>query len=209
MRPSGRLRRRKALHRQASLNPRRALRRLTPLRRTAVSPASDAQRAKVAGDACLVCRKRPVDPAHLVPRSRGGCDEPECCVPLCRAHHRLYDRAELDLLPYVEPGYRAEVAHALTHIGLIAVLRRVTGTRWQPAGTNIGEIEERMNPMSEDPFSTVPEGMRCPHCNGYGSSPKEDAERCTHCGGSGLVMVADESEGDANGQGPGPLGPAA
>ena len=27
----------------------------------------------------------------------------------------------------------------------------------------------------------------CPHCNGYGSSLKEEADRCTKCGGSGVV----------------------
>ena len=70
IRRSGRLRRRKALRRQGRIERRRALRRLAPLRRTAVSPASDAQRAKVADKACLVCRKRPVDPAHLVRAAR-------------------------------------------------------------------------------------------------------------------------------------------
>ena len=46
-----------------------------------------------------------------------------------------------------------------------------------------------MNPMPHDPFGAVPQGMRwCPHCNGYGSSLKEDAERCTHCAGTGLVV---------------------
>lgn len=28
----------------------------------------------------------------------------------------------------------------------------------------------------------------CPHCNGYGSSLKEDARTCSRCGGSGLVQ---------------------
>jgi hypothetical protein len=42
-----------------------------------------------------------------VPRSLGGCDEPDCVVPLCRVHHRRYDRGQLDLLPYLEPGIRA------------------------------------------------------------------------------------------------------
>jgi DnaJ-class molecular chaperone len=46
-----------------------------------------------------------------------------------------------------------------------------------------------MSSMSHDPFGAVPQGMRwCPHCNGYGSSPREDAERCTHCAGTGLVV---------------------
>lgn len=29
--------------------------------------------------------------------------------------------------------------------------------------------------------------VECPHCNGYGSSLKEESERCTFCGGEGLV----------------------
>ena len=110
-----------------------------------------------------------MDPAHLVPRSLGGCDEPDCVLALCRRCHRAYDRSELDRLPHLEPGNRAELAHALDHVGLVAVLRRVTGTRWQPVDTNIPKTEERMSAMSHDPFAqgTVPDGMRwCPHCNG-------------------------------------------
>jgi hypothetical protein len=118
------------------------LRRLTPLRRTLVSPGSEAQRAKVAGRPCLVCGKRPVDPAHLVPRSLGGCDQPDCVVPLCRTHHRLHDRGQLDLLPHLEPRYRTELAHGLLHLGLLALLRRVTGVRWTPFGG--GETERRV-----------------------------------------------------------------
>jgi hypothetical protein len=67
-----------------------------------------------------------------VPRSLGGCDEPDCVVPLCRPHHRAYDRGGLDLLPHLEPRHRAELAHALEHLPLIGVLRRVTGRRWAP-----------------------------------------------------------------------------
>jgi hypothetical protein len=116
---------------------------VTPLRRRPVSTASDGQRAKVAGRSCLVCGRRPVDPAHLVPRSLGGCDDGQCCVPLCRAHHRLYDRGELDLLPHLEAGHRAELAHALSHVGLMALLQRLTGTRWRPANANIADTEGR------------------------------------------------------------------
>jgi hypothetical protein len=104
--------------------------------RSSVSVASPSQRAKVAGQACLVCGGRPVDPAHLVPRSLGGCDQPECVVPCCRVHHRLYDRGELDLLSHLEPRYRAELAHGLLHLGLLRLLRRVTGTRWWPTPTD-------------------------------------------------------------------------
>jgi hypothetical protein len=124
------LRRGKGLVRGSALRRSRRLRRRTPLRCSAVSLASPAQRAKVAGRACLVCGGRPVDAAHLVPRSLGGCDEPECVVPLDRRCHRAYDRGELDLLPYLEPRCRAELAHGLLHLGLLGLLGRVSGTRW-------------------------------------------------------------------------------
>jgi hypothetical protein len=42
---------------------------------------------------------------------------------------------ELDLLPHLEPHFRAELAHALTHLPLIRLLRRLTGQRWQPVET--------------------------------------------------------------------------
>ncbi|MCA1679051.1 MAG: hypothetical protein LC777_08975 [Actinobacteria bacterium] len=53
-------------------------------------------------------------------------------VPLCRRCHRTYDRAELDLLPRLEPGYRAQLAHALSHVSLLRLIERVTGERWAP-----------------------------------------------------------------------------
>jgi hypothetical protein len=73
----------------------------------------------------------------LVPRSLGGCDEPDCVVPLCRRCHRAYDRGELDLLPHLEPRFRAELAHTLAHLPLIGVLIRVTGSRWTPQRDNL------------------------------------------------------------------------
>jgi hypothetical protein len=122
--------------RRRPLRPGRGLRRRTPLRRHASSgrpahlSAAPAQRAKVAGRPCLVCGSvARVDPAHLIPRSLGGCDEPDCVVPLCRAHHRAYDTGELDLLPFLEPRWRAELAHAVEHVGLLSALRRITGQR--------------------------------------------------------------------------------
>jgi DnaJ-class molecular chaperone len=46
-------------------------------------------------------------------------------------------------------------------------------------------IEVMMNPAKY--------GYReCPHCNGYGSSLKEEAETCTRCGGSGLIKADKE-----------------
>jgi len=36
-------------------------------------------------------------------------------------------------------------------------------------------------------FELTPDKKICDHCNGYGSSLKEDADRCTKCEGTGLV----------------------
>jgi hypothetical protein len=87
------------------------------------------QRAKVADQACVMCGSTRVDPAHLILRALGGCDEPECVVPLCRRHHCAYDTGRLDLLPWLEPGHREELAHAVGHLGLARTLRRIGGER--------------------------------------------------------------------------------
>jgi hypothetical protein len=65
---------------------------------------------------------------HLIPRSLGGCGDALCVVPACRACHRAYDSGEVDLLPYLEPGWRAQLAHAVGHVGLVGALRRIGGT---------------------------------------------------------------------------------
>ena len=67
-----------------------------------------------------------ITPAHLAPRTLGGCDDPDCVVPLCWMHHRAYDTGRLELLPYLEPRWRAEIAHAVLHLGLIGAYRRLT-----------------------------------------------------------------------------------
>jgi hypothetical protein len=71
-----------------------------------------------------------ITPAQLAPRSLGGCDHPDCVVPLCWIHHRAYDTGRLELLPYLEPRWRTEVAHAVMHLGLIGACRRLA--RRQP-----------------------------------------------------------------------------
>jgi hypothetical protein len=68
-----------------------------------------------------------VDPAHPVPRSLDGGDAPDCVVPLCRLHHRRYDRGQLDLLPHLEPRCRAELQDGLGHGGLLGLLRPSRG----------------------------------------------------------------------------------
>jgi hypothetical protein len=113
----------------------------------------EAQRAAVAGRRCIVCgTDKRVDAAHLTPRSLGGCGDARCCVPLCRADRRRYDAGELDLLPYLEPAWRAQLAHAVGHVGLIAALRRISGANafaWQQrAVERIGESEPPATTMT-------------------------------------------------------------
>ena len=92
--------------------------------------ASDAQREKIIGGVCVVClQTKGITPAHLAPRSLGGCDHPDCVVPLCWLHHRTYDTGRLELLPYLEPAWRDEVAHAVVHLGLIGAVRRLAPGR--------------------------------------------------------------------------------
>jgi len=107
-----------------------ALKRRAALKRAPFARASAAQRAKVAGRRCLACDAATrIDPAHLVPRSLGGCDDPRCVVALCRFCHQRYGRGELDLVAHLEPGHRAEAAHAVEHLGLAGALRRIGATR--------------------------------------------------------------------------------
>jgi hypothetical protein len=96
--------------------------------------ASPEQRAKVRHLDCVICGGgwEPLDPAHVIPRSMGGCDHQDCVCALCRPCHRLYDSGELDLLPYLEVSHRRELAHAVSHVGLIAALERITNCRWSP-----------------------------------------------------------------------------
>jgi hypothetical protein len=127
--------RRTPLARRTALRRGRPPARRTSLKRTALkrrpfTPASPAQRAKVAGRRCLVCRSATrIDPAHLIARSVGGCDDALCVVALCRSCHRRYDSGALDLVAYLEPDHRAEAAHAVAHVGLAAALRRISNTR--------------------------------------------------------------------------------
>jgi hypothetical protein len=124
------IRRRTPLRPGRPLDRRSTLKRKTPLKRQPFAAASAAQRAKVAGRHCLVCNATArIDPAHLIPRSLGGCDDALCVVALCRRCHRRYDSGTIDLTGYLEPGHRAEAAHAVLHLGLARALRRISGRR--------------------------------------------------------------------------------
>jgi hypothetical protein len=100
----------------------------------AISPASKEQRAAIRGRPCIVTGSHEgVTPTHLTDRALGGCDSPFCVVPVRIDKHRDYDEHRLDLLPYLEAhGLRQELAHAVTHLGLIGALQRITNVDWAP-----------------------------------------------------------------------------
>jgi cytochrome c553 len=94
------------------------------------------QRATVADQACIVCDTHAghCDPAHIISRAAltDGQDDPRAVVALCRSCHDGYDERGGDLLPYLEPRHRAELAFAVERYGLIRTLERVTNQRWGP-----------------------------------------------------------------------------
>src|SRR3954463_9555655 len=74
--------------------------------------ASEAQRAKIVGGTCVVCgQTKGLTPAHLAPRSLGGCDSPACGGALCGPPPGAYAPGRLDLLRPLEPRWRTEIAH--------------------------------------------------------------------------------------------------
>ena len=116
------------LRRRARLRAKTGLQRRQPLQRTPSLAATDAHRAAVAGRRCVVCgAEHGIDAAHLIPKSPGGCGDALCVTALCRRCHRAYDAGRLDLLPYLEPEWRAQIAHAVGHVGMIGALRRISG----------------------------------------------------------------------------------
>jgi hypothetical protein len=84
----------------------------------------------VAGACCIVCGRTPVDAAHVVPQQLGGCADPACAIPLCRADHKRYDQGGFALRPYLAEGFQAELGHALTHVSPGALHRALSGGGW-------------------------------------------------------------------------------
>jgi hypothetical protein len=111
-----------------------------PARTRAISLATDEQKAKVAGLACVALGEGPcsgpIDPMHLIDRSLAPSmgDDIRAVVPCCRRHHDLYDGHQLDLSPFLEPRWRTEVAWAIEAVGLFRALQRITGRDWAPIG---------------------------------------------------------------------------
>ncbi len=126
-------------------------RRSSTLKRTDGFAASKAQRQKVKGLVCLGCGREAtedgslvIDPAHLWPRGKGGCDKADCVIPLCRlvsdgsGCHGLFDSGRLDLLSRLEvrdfhEAYASEIVHPIAEHGvsLVALVRRLTGSDWE------------------------------------------------------------------------------
>jgi hypothetical protein len=98
-------------------------------KRRAISPASPEQRYKVDGRVCVCCAKPgPCDPAHLTPRSLGGCDHPDCVIPLCRGCHRFFDEHALDLESVLAlPDFAAERSHMASHMSFARCIQRLSG----------------------------------------------------------------------------------
>lgn len=102
-----------------------------------ISPASSAQRAKIkAMGACVVLGSTEgVDGAHVWPRGLGGCDSPDCVIPLHRELHNLLDRQEIDILGIlIAHGLFVEIAHPILahNVSPLTLLERLTGLNWQP-----------------------------------------------------------------------------
>ena len=79
--------------------------------------ASREQRLAVKDATCAYCGREGVDPAHLCPRSLGGCDDRLCVVGLCRLHHNAYDTGRLDIYTVVTELYPEQYAHMVEHLG--------------------------------------------------------------------------------------------
>lgn len=124
---------RKSLERGSTFaSPHADLKRTAGLRRGRGMGASERQRVKVAGHLCVFCGATGCDPAHVTPRSLGGCDDALCVVPLCRACHRAYDTGALNLLPVLLKR-PLELEHAIEHLGHERAIWRITNIR--PGGS--------------------------------------------------------------------------
>lgn len=106
-------------------------------KRPSFTPASKAQRAKVRDEGCAMYRYDlgcigAVQPAHVVARSKGGCDAADCVLALCEFHHRQFDDGHLDLLRVVSaswPLFRAECQHALEHLNPVELVEQLANDR--------------------------------------------------------------------------------
>lgn len=64
-----------------------------------------------------------LDPAHVIPRSRGADNDPLGVIPLCRICHSAYDSGRLDILPVLTIP---EQTYAVSLVGIAEAYRRTT-----------------------------------------------------------------------------------
>lgn len=108
--------------------------------------ASKAQRDKVQLMPCIGCGREvdpddpgpwAIDPAHVWPKGKGGCDSPDCVLPLCRfvptgkGCHREFDEGRLDLTERLagSEAWQVEQAHPILVHGVspVELVRRLSG----------------------------------------------------------------------------------
>lgn len=95
-----------------------------------------------------------VDPAHLWPRGKGGCDSPDCVIPLCRGCHRAFDNGELNLLERLagSEAWAVEQAHPILEhgVGVVELARRLGGNNFlrptEQLEGRIAELEAHIKP---------------------------------------------------------------
>lgn len=118
--------------------------------------ASDAQRAKVKGMPCVNCGKveipnvLAIDPAHVWPKGKGGCDSPDCVLPVCRVIatgegcHRLFDEGKLELVERLadSEAWQVEQAHPILVHGVspVELVRRLSGGSYEFVRVVAGEV---------------------------------------------------------------------
>ena len=56
-----------------------------------------------------------------------------------QAHLTLPPERDVPLLPYLEPRWRAEIAHAVQHLGMVSAYRRLTGGRFPSADAHAAQ----------------------------------------------------------------------
>lgn len=77
----------------------------------------------------------PVDAMHLTPRSKGGCDHPDCVVAAGRLSvHRPYDDGLLDLLAFFtvdanRQAFLPELQHMLMHLSPVEMAEQLANDR--------------------------------------------------------------------------------
>ena len=134
------------LRRRAQLRARKPLRRTTPLQRTDSMAATEAQRAAVAGRPASSAARRTASTLRTssLGRSAAAATRSASCRSAA-AVPRAYDSGELDLLPHLEPAWRAQLAHAVGHVGLIGALRRISGSAARPLTAVTRSPDERLD----------------------------------------------------------------